>query len=97
MRFDPDRSFEPEIARQALPQAAEAVARIAEGYASSRGWMPRKGARGQQIQVKGQGEDVYVTNLRHGGHLVEWGSRNNAARAPLRRAVRSAGYRLQED
>lgn len=29
-------------------------------------------------------------------HLIEWGSVNNSPRAPLRRAVRAAGARLEE-
>lgn len=37
---------------------------------------------------------VYTTDI--AGHLVEFGSANNPAYAPIRRAVRAAGLRLDE-
>lgn len=97
MRFEPDPNFECELARMVLPEAADRVAGIAEGYDRQIGgwWMPRN--RREAIQVQGRGEDVYVTNTRFGAHLQEWGSQNNAAHAPLRRAVRTAGFQLKED
>ena len=92
-------AFEPELEKITFPQAAEMVARQAEGYsrAAGRGWMPRPEAKREPIQVRGRGADSYVTNLLYGAHLQEWGSKNNPAHAPLRRGVRSAGFRLQED
>lgn len=97
MSYRPDPTFPTAIKRDAFPRAAQEIARIADGYARNAGapWMPRK--RGQAIEVEGRGENVAVTNLDYAGHLIEWGSRNNPPHAPLRRAVRAAGYRLQEE
>lgn len=93
-RFDPDPRFEPSLADLVLPQAADEVARIANGYGYG-AWMPRQ--RGPAIRAQGRGEDVTVVNTDYAGHLLEWGSRRIPARAPLRRAVRSAGFELKED
>jgi len=99
VRFELDPAFETELAREFLPAAAEEVAGHAERFSrqSGRGWMPNRDAKRQPIQVGGSGEDVYVANHNHGAHLQEWGSRNNSAHAPLRRAVGAAGLRLEEE
>lgn len=40
------------------------------------------------------GSQVFVTNFDFAAHLVEWGSVNNPAYAPIRRGVRNAGLKL---
>lgn len=40
---------------------------------------------------------VRVGNRDFAAHLIEWGSVNNPPWAPLRRGVRAAGLRLDED
>lgn len=39
---------------------------------------------------------IVVATTDFAGHIVEWGSVNNPAYAPLRRGVRAAGARLDE-
>jgi len=56
--------------------------------------MPRK--RSNAIVVEKQAPDVFIVNTDLGGHLDEWGSKNNPAYAPLRTGVRNAGFDLTE-
>jgi hypothetical protein len=56
--------------------------------------MRRRGAR--PIVIETEGDGVRVTNTDHGAHIDEWGSVNSPPYAPLRRAVRAAGLRLDE-
>lgn len=39
---------------------------------------------------------VFVASQDFAGHIVEWGSVQHAPQAPIRRAVRAAGMRLEE-
>ena len=103
-RFIPDPNFEKALEDLVMPQAAEAVASIAEDYVQrtvvirrpiNAPWMPRRGHG--VIEVRGTGSDAYVTNTDHGAAIYEWGGRYTPARAPLRRAVTSAGFKLRED
>lgn len=48
------------------------------------------------LEVELDEDGVRLVNTDHGGHLTEWGSAKNPPKAPLRRAVREAGLRLQE-
>lgn len=81
--------------RQALKDAAEAVSTRASQYARQAGapWMRRQS---ETIVVSTDGDEVAVINTDYAGHLLEWGSKNNAAHAPLRRAVRAAGLHFEE-
>jgi hypothetical protein len=56
--------------------------------------MPRK--RNNAVVVEKQAPDVFIVNTDLGGHLDEWGSKNNPAYAPLRTGVRNAGFDLIE-
>ena len=56
--------------------------------------MPRK--KRNAIVVEKQAPDVFIVNTDLGGHLDEWGSKNNPAYAPLRSGVRNAGFDLTE-
>ena len=57
--------------------------------------MPRK--KRNAIVVEKQAPDVFIVNTDLGGHLDEWGSKNNPAYAPLRNGVRQAGFELTEE
>ena len=56
--------------------------------------MPRK--KRNAIVVEKQAPDVFIVNTDLGGHLDEWGSKNNPSYAPLRNGVRNAGFDLTE-
>lgn len=96
--FKPNPAFEAQLKREvaykaALLEPAEEVARTAR--ATAHRIMPA--GRGEQIQAESFAGEVVVANHNHGGHLDEWGSKNNPPYAPLRRAVRSAGLRFREE
>lgn len=96
-RFRPNPNFERELrARsdltEAVAKAAEPAAEEAERLAG-RPWMGRKGEP-RQIEVTVEGDEVFLVNHDHGGHLKEYGSRNNPPVAPLRRGAQAAGLRL---
>lgn len=56
-------------------------------------WMKRQA---QTIVVQQDESVTAVINTDYAAHLVEFGSKNNPAHAPLRRAVRAAGLHLRE-
>jgi secreted PhoX family phosphatase len=94
-RFAAEAKKSPEI-RKGLRDVAEDVKRFAEAAAISIGapWMARSGH--ELIEVGEDDEGVYVANTDHGGHLQEYGSRNNPPHAPLRQGAQSAGLRVDE-
>lgn len=57
--------------------------------------MPRDG--GPAVDVQTSYGDTYVVNRDHGGHLAEWGSKNNPPYSPLRRAVRALGLKFSAE
>lgn len=98
-RFRPNRNAEAELRRErrfmpALRDAGENVKRHAEAM-SPRGTSARGVAT--RFRVVEDGDRVRVINDDAFYHLVEFGSVNNAAYAPMRRGVRAAGLRLDED
>ena len=50
-----------------------------------------------QVEVVEVDGRVYVANTDYGGHIDEYGSANSTPYAPLRTAVRAAGFRLEEE
>jgi len=58
--------------------------------------MPARAGKNTVI-VEKQSPDVFIVNTDKGGHLDEWGSKNNPAYAPLRTGVRRAGFDLIEE
>ena len=97
MRLILDANFEREL--EAMPgniahrrRAAEQVRSFATGLAP-RGVTDNYAA---SLDVVQRGTDVYVRTNDFAGHMVEWGSVNNRPYAPIRRAVRAAGLRLDE-
>jgi len=53
----------------------------------------RKHSQVEVVEIDGR---VFVVNTDWGGHIDEYGSVNNPPYAPLRTAVRAAGFRLSE-
>lgn len=103
MRFQPNPNFKAEMRRDPdlrrhVHKTADEVRDKAERLGAAKGapWMPRKGNPGRTYIVDDTAEGARVTNQEHGGHLVEWGSKNNPPHAPLRRAVRAVGLRLRD-
>jgi hypothetical protein len=102
--FVPNKDFGKELAED--PEAREGLVAIAgvavpfisqfyrESYRAA--LMPRAGQR-QPIEVQATDEGVFIVNTDFGGHLAEWGSKNNPAKAPMRRGVRAAGFTLHEE
>lgn len=96
----------PKLAEQikAQPEYAAAMRRLAapaasaaEAFARTAGapWMARRGAK-DLIVVDVTEDGARITNTDHAAHLQEFGSRNNAPHAPLRRGARAAGLKLTE-
>lgn len=78
--------------REALKEQAELAKAKAEPLA------PRIMRRNPEaFEVQEDDEGVYLVNADYGAHLAEWGSANSPPTAPLRRGVRAAGLRLEED
>jgi hypothetical protein len=97
MRFVRNRSFERELVRARLRAVVETdVKPKVEALAqqAQAPWMQRQGQ--PLIVVEQDGDEVSLVNTDHAAHLTEWGSKNNPPHAPLRRGVRAAGLRLDE-
>lgn len=84
---------DPKVRRAVLERAMQARAHAIHNARTAQApWMPRKGHDTIELQVE-RGR-LRLVNTDHGGHLMEWGSSQNPPHAVLRRAVRSAGFRL---
>jgi len=98
MAFLPNPTFlkqlqvEPETV-QALEEAAEVVA--AEANELRHRFMREEGAVLVRSESSRVHADVYIVNTDPGGHMDEWGSKNNPAYAPLRTAVSNSGLEFQ--
>lgn len=102
MRLIRNRNLEREIMGEdayleALAEAAEPARERAEQLAEQARapWMARKGAR-RTVELQERDGELVLANTDHGGHLMEYGSKNNPPHAPLRRGVQAAGLRLHE-
>lgn len=95
MAFLPDKDFDlladPDL-RDGLARTAEPARALAEQF--SPGIMRRPGA--EQIQIVVNDDGVFLANTAYGAVIEEFGSRNNAPFAPLRRAAQEAGIRFDE-
>lgn len=101
--FVPNPRFADEIKgqdeyREGLQEIAGEVKRQAEPIQrqASGPWIPRKG-QSEQVAVGEDSDGVYVALTEHGGHLIEYGSKNNPPHAPLRRGARAAGLEVDEN
>jgi hypothetical protein len=90
MKRDP--RYRAELRTLVETRVAPSVRRIADQVGAP--WMP---SGGQAITVEQDGDTVQIANTDHGWAIVEFGSRNNPAHAPLRRGARAAGLRLREE
>lgn len=80
------------------PEFGAGMGEIGEGVADAvRSAAPhRTGAYEESIFVAQDGPETVVGSEDFAAHIVEYGSRNNPAYAPLRTGARSAGVRLEE-
>lgn len=85
-RFKAELKTDPGV-RDQIKTRATAVAGIAAGLAPE---------AGDTVTVEDDGQTITVGSDNPFFHLFEWGSVNNSPYAPLRRAVRAAGLRLEE-
>ena len=80
------------VARTLIKPAVEAATpRGASGQAHR---SIRVDRQGDQVRVDRDGDTVRILSTDPFWHLIEWGSVNNPAYAPLRRGARAAGLRL---
>lgn len=89
-RLEEELKREPEF-QQGLSESAE-VLKDAVVDATPEG----TGAARRNVRVVEVDGEVLVATFDIAGHLIEFGSVNNEAYAPLRRGARNAGFRLQE-
>lgn len=93
-RRDPD--FEDELRKE--PEFNDALAAEAEKVIGRAPQVPRIMPRKPKaLEVQRDEDGVALVNTDAGGHLAEWGSVNNPPYAPIRRGVRAAGLRLDEE
>jgi len=99
--FKPNADFDRELARD--PDIQDGMATFAklavptiEEMARQAGepFLRRPGHELIEVQVD---DGVFIVNTDYGAHWAEYGSRNTAIHAPLRRGVRQVGFRLVED
>lgn len=98
MRLRLDRAGERELERQvahaALVRAKADLVKAEATRNAGKPWMPRKGH--EPIEVHSIPGGFRIANTDFAAHLKEWGSIRSPARAPLRRAARSAGLRFSD-
>lgn len=94
--FRPNPSFERDL--RAQPEFKQCMRAAAESIVSAaRAAAPDvTGAYRDSLQVVEDGDTIAAATTDRAGHLVEFGSVNNPAYAPLRRGTRAAGLRLEE-
>ena len=97
MRFQENPAFSREI--QADPHYQAGMTRIAEEASAiverlAHHIMPRDYT--DMIKVLHRGPEIFIVNTNFGGHLDEFGSKNNPPYAPMRRGIRASGLRLDE-
>ncbi len=98
MTFVPDPSFEDQARREGIAaaerlKAAEQIRDAAKRAAPGGG----TGAYARSVEAVRDGTVVRVLTTDPAGHLIEFGSINNPAYAPIRTGVSDAGYTLAED
>ena len=76
---------------QGMAEIAESVKDAARDVAPE-----RTGAYKDSLAVSQDGMRTAVITTDFAGHIIEFGSRNNPAYAPLRAGARKAGLRLEE-
>jgi hypothetical protein len=92
VRFVKDPTFESQLQREA--EFVAAMRSITQAVADEVRLVAPKQTGYYVRHVHARDYTVYTDDI--AGHLIEWGSKNNPAYAPLRRGVRAAGLRLDE-
>lgn len=97
MVFLPDPGFLDDLRgqdefKETMREQAEGVGSIAKNFANR--VMP---SQPEQFEVSDIDGGARLTNTDYGAHLDEFGSAKNPPNAPMRRAVRAAGIRLEEE
>lgn len=82
-------------AKRHVEAAAKAVARAAAEIAPRRTGRLAKSYRATRAEVTAGGLSARAYTALPYGHLVEWGTVNQAPKAPLRRGAQRAGYRIR--
>lgn len=96
-RFVPDPNFDKALRSNAQVRRARIEAGQAIVDAAAREVSVRTGGLRESLGVRTDGDGVHAGSDSPFWHLEEYGSINQSASAPLRRAVAAAGYRLEED
>lgn len=100
-RFVANPAFVEQVRRSPAVQRAERAA--AEAIASKTvDYAPPSRVRGDpvaktSIRVVSDEERTRVESTHPFWHLIEFGSKNNPAYAPMRRGVAATGFRLEQD
>lgn len=92
VRFVRNPTFERELQDEA--EFVGAMRTITQSVANNARTFAPKGTGYYVRHLHARDNTVYTDDF--AGHLIEWGSKNNPAYAPLRRGVRAAGLRLDE-
>ena len=90
-----DQLLDDPKAKRHVEGAARAVAAAASAIAPRRSGRLAKSYRATKAEATPTGLSARAYTAMPYGHLVEWGSVNQAPKAPLRRGAQRAGYRLK--
>jgi hypothetical protein len=95
--FIPDPMFERQIRKEAeyldgMRTIAEPALSLIEELAPE-----QSGDYRDTLEVVVEGDGVNLASTDPAGNIIEWGSANNPPFAPIRRGVRAAGLRLDEE
>lgn len=98
MVFIPNPDFLAELREDGdLTEALASRAEAAAAKANALGHRVRPSG-GKAVEIVSEGENVRMLNTDYGGHIAEFGSKNNPPYAPLRRGVRATpGLRLEDE
>lgn len=93
--FTPNPGFIADLMDETADVVAEQAQVAADEANKLRHRIMPKRKRNAIVVVK-EAPDVFIVNTDKGGHLDEWGSKNNPPYAPLRTGTRNAGFDLTE-
>lgn len=93
VRFERNPGFETEL--KAEPSSVAFMRETTQAVAEEATRLAPRHTSDYAHSIHAGGYTVYTEDP--AGHLVEWGSKNNPAYAPLRRGVIAAGLRLKPD
>lgn len=88
-RFEPAANIDDVVSEAVRPQLVAAARQITARAADNVN--RRTGYYGRRLRVTVDDRGVVAEAMDPFGHLIEWGSINNAPQAPIRRAAESVG------